>query len=166
MDSDVNPTDQHVDQVWDTPSHSEIIELTKAHVEAMEMTNDDLVWVQAGMHHVLLTTIGRKTGNEHKVALPTWKNKDGDRIVVASFAGAIAHPSWFVNLKDKQANPKVKVQVQDGKYWSDAQILGSDERNETWRQLCADRAWYATYQGKTDRVIPLVKLPVTEQIES
>ena len=42
MESDINPTDQHVDQVWDTPSHSEIIELTKAHVEAMEMTNDDL----------------------------------------------------------------------------------------------------------------------------
>ena len=78
MESDISPTDQHVDQVWDTPSHSEIIELTKAHVEAMEMTNDDLVWVQAGMHHVLLTTIGRKTGKEHKVALPTWKNQDGD----------------------------------------------------------------------------------------
>ena len=37
---------------------------------------------------------------------------------------------------------------------------------KTWQRLCADRAWYETYQGKTDRVIPLVKLPVTEQIES
>ena len=85
---------------------------------------------------------------------------------VASFAGATTNPSWFINLKDKQANPKVKVQVQDGKYWSDAQILDNDERDETWRRLCADRAWYETYQGKTDRIIPLVKLPLTQQIES
>ena len=59
MGSHYKPTDQHVDQVWDTPTHSEIIDLTKMHVEAMEVTDDDLVWVQAGMHHVLLTTIGR-----------------------------------------------------------------------------------------------------------
>ena len=66
-------TDQYVDQVWDTPSHEEIVDLTKVHVEAMEMTNDDMVWVQAGMHHVLLTTVGRKSGNQHKVALPIWR---------------------------------------------------------------------------------------------
>ena len=164
MGSYYKPTDQHVDQVWDTPTHSEIIDLTKMHVEAMEVTDDDLVWVQAGMHHVLLTTIGRKTGNEHKVALPTWKNTDGDRIVVASFAGATSNPSWFVNLKDKKANPRVKVQVQNGKFWSEPEILKGDERSETWNQLCADRAWYETYQGKTERIIPLVKLPETEPI--
>ena len=75
MESDINPTDQHVDQVWDTPSHSEIVELTKAHVEAMEMTNDDVVWVQAGMHHVLLTTIGRKQGRNTKSPFPLGKIK-------------------------------------------------------------------------------------------
>ena len=75
------PTDQHVEQAWETPSHEEIISLTKTHVEAVEITDDDLVWVQAGMEHILLTTIGRKTGILHKVALPTWKDSNEERII-------------------------------------------------------------------------------------
>ena len=75
-EEDLKPTDQYVEQVWETPSHNEIVDLTKVHVEAMEMTSDDMVWVQAGMHHVLLTTIGRKSGNRHKVALPIWKDRN------------------------------------------------------------------------------------------
>ena len=55
MSDELQPTEQHVEQIWDTPSRPEIVELTKTHVQAMEMTDDDLVWVQAGMHHVLLT---------------------------------------------------------------------------------------------------------------
>ncbi len=158
-------TDQYVEQIWETPSHNDIVDLTKVHVEAMEMTNDDMVWVQAGMHHVLLTTIGRKSGNRHKVALPTWKDRNGNRIVVASFAGADRSPSWFVNLRDKKANPRLLCQVQDGKFWSEPEILEGEEYEIVWGQLCADRAWYADYQDRTSRKIPLVRLPETERIE-
>ena len=48
----------------------------------------DEVWVQAGMHHVTVQTVGRKSGNAHKIALPIWRDANGHRIVVASFAGA------------------------------------------------------------------------------
>ena len=157
-------TDQYVEQVWETPTHEEIVGLTKVHVEAMEMTNDDMVWVQAGMHHVLLTTVGRKSGKEHKVALPTWKDSNGVRVVVASFAGADKHPSWFVNLCDKKSNPRLLCQVQTRKFWSEPEILKGKDRDLTWRQLCADRAWYENYQNRTDRMIPLVRLPETEEI--
>ena len=158
-------TDQYVDQVWDTPSHEEIVDLTKVHVEAMEMTNDDMVWVQAGMHHVLLTTVGRKSRNQHKVALPTWRDRNGIRIVVASFAGSDKNPSWYLNLRDKETNPKLLCLVQDGKFWSEPEILEGQERETIWGQLCADRAWYADYQDKTSRKIPLVRLPETERID-
>ena len=114
MSDELQPTEQYVEQIWETPSRPEIVELTKTHVQAMEMTDDDLVWVQAGMHHVLLTTIGRKSGKEHKVALPTWKDKNGVRVVVASFAGADKSPSWFINLRDREANPKILCLVHDG----------------------------------------------------
>lgn len=157
-------SEQKVEQAWETPSHDEIVELTKMHVGAMDQTDDDIVWVQAGMHHVLLHTIGRKSGNEHRVALPTWNDSDGHRIVVASFAGAERHPSWFINLRDRDANPRVRVKVQDGHFWSDQQILEGTERDEIWAQLLADRAWYADYQKRTDRTIPLVRLPETEII--
>ena len=165
MPDELQPTEQYVEQIWETPSRPEIVELTKTHVQAMEMTDDDLVWVQAGMHHVLLTTIGRKSGKEHKVALPTWKDKNGVRVVVASFAGADKSPSWFINLRDREANPKILCQVQDGKFWSEPEILEGDERNIVWRQLCTDRAWYENYQSRTDRQIPLVRLPETQAIK-
>lgn len=152
------PTEQRVEMAWETPTHDAIVELTKGHVQAMETMTDDAVWVQAGMHHVLLYTIGRRSGVEHKVALPTWNDPDGHRIVVASFAGATDHPSWFLNLCDRAANPRVRCRVQDGEFWSVPEILEGAEREEMWGRLTADRSWYLTYQEKTERQIPLVRL--------
>jgi len=124
----------------------------------------DEVWVQAGMHHVLLRTIGRTSGKEHKVALPFWRDPNGDRVVVASFAGAEKNPSWFVNLHDRDANPEVYVRVQGGEFWSVPDILDGDDYTATWAGLVADRAWYTDYQAKTDRRIPLVRLPETRPV--
>ena len=114
---------QRVEQVWETPPLDEIPKLSRAHVEVMEVSDDDAVWQQAGMHHVLLRTIGRTTGREHKVALPTWLDPDGRRIVVASFAGAVQHPQWYRNLEDRVANPEVLCRVQGQQYWSEPVIL-------------------------------------------
>ena len=155
-------TDQHVEQAWETPSQEEIPVITKMHVSALESSDDDAVWVQAGMHHVLLSTIGRKSGDTHKVALPFWRDPDGGRVVVASFAGATKDPAWFVNLADRSANPKVLVRVQGGSYWSEPEILDGDEYDRIWKLLNEDRAWYDNYQAKTERRIPLVRLPETD----
>ena len=152
---------QKVEQFWQTPSHDEIPVLTRAHVEAMETMDDDIVWVQAGMQHVLVHTIGRKSGNEHSVALPTWLDSTGDRIVVASFAGAKHDPSWFINLQDRAANPEVLCIVQRGRFWSVPEVLDGDDYDTIWALLTADRAWYNDYQAKTERRIPLVRLPET-----
>lgn len=158
-------TDQRVEQEWETPALDEIVELTKMHVSAMETSDDDLVWQQVGMHHVLLYSIGRKSGREHKVALPTWNDPDGHRIVVASFAGAPGHPSWYLNIADRDANPRVRCRVQGGAFWSDHELLtDGPERDRLWDLLVEDRAWYATYQAKTGRTIALVRLPETEPI--
>ena len=159
------PSSQKVEQAWETPSHDEIVTLTAAHVGAMESPLEgpaiDDVWQQAGMHHVMLRTVGRKSGKEHKVALPTWRDGQDRRVVVASFAGADGHPAWYLNLADRDANPEVLVKHQGGEYWSVPDILEGDEYERTWALLTADRAWYNDYQAKTDRRIPLVALPET-----
>jgi deazaflavin-dependent oxidoreductase (nitroreductase family) len=161
--SDQARTEQHVEQVWETPPLDEIPKLSAAHVEAMESMDDiDEVWQQAGMHHVLLSTVGRKSGATHKVALPTWLDPEGRRVVVASFAGAPGHPSWYLNLSDRAANPEVRVRVQGGReFWSEPEILDGAEYDRIWNLLTADRAWYGNYQAKTERRIPLVRLPET-----
>ena len=134
-------TEQKVEQVWDTPSEEEIPKITKMHVSAMETTDDDAVWVQVGMHHVLVRT------------------------VVASFAGAEKHPAWFLNLRDREANPEVLVRVQGGEFWSVPDILEEgDEHDRLWALMIEDRAWYADYQAKTERTIPLVRLPETRPV--
>ena len=158
-------TEQRVEQAWETPTAEEIPVITKMHVQALEASDDDAVWVQVGMHHVLLQTIGRKTGTVHKVALPFWRDPDGVPVVVASFAGAPRDPSWFTNLADTTANPKVLCRVQGGSYWSVPEVLEGDEHTRIWNLLVQDRAWYDDYQAKTERTIPLVRLPETEPVE-
>ena len=88
---------QKVVMEWETPTHAEIIEITKAHIVGMEASDDDAVWCVVGMHHGLVHTGGRRSGNEHKVALPVWRDADGHRIVVGSFAGATKDPAWVLN---------------------------------------------------------------------
>lgn len=134
------------------------MKITRVHVPALEASDDDAVWVAAGMRHVVITTVGRRTGNEHKVSLPYWMDPDGHRIVIASFAGAERHPAWYLNLTDRTANPTVHVRIQGGEYDARADILDGDDYDSTWSALIADRPWYADYQSRTERRIPLVRL--------
>jgi deazaflavin-dependent oxidoreductase (nitroreductase family) len=113
------------------------------------------------MHHLLLRTIGRRSGNVHKVALPFWRAPDGHRIVVASFSGAPTDPAWYLNLADRTANPEVHVRVQGGQYWSTPEVLEGEAYDATWAALLVDRPHYADYQAGTERRIPLVRLPET-----
>jgi deazaflavin-dependent oxidoreductase (nitroreductase family) len=140
------------------PPRDQIPAISRAHVGAMEVSDDDAIWCAAGMHHVILRTAGRRSGNEHKVALPYWRDPDGHRIVVASYAGAPQHPSWYLNLEDRVANPEVLARVQGGSFWAEAEILGGDEYVRIWELLTADRAYYKDYLRRTDRTIPLVRL--------
>ncbi len=59
------------------------------------------------------------------------------------------------NLSDREANPEVKIRVQQGPFWADAQVLDGSDYAETWAGLTADRPWYDDYQSRTDRRIPL-----------
>lgn len=158
------PTDQYVEMKWETPSHDEITQISRNHVAVLETSDDDAVWIVAGMHHVLLTTVGRKSGQRHKVALPFWRDPDGTRIVVGSFAGAPKHPAWYLNLSDRTANPEIHVRVQGGEYWSVPEEVGDDEYEQIWKLLTEDRAWYDNYRAKTDRRIPLIRLPETRSV--
>jgi deazaflavin-dependent oxidoreductase (nitroreductase family) len=143
---------------FDTPSRDQIVVISREHVAMMEGSDADEAWVWVGMHHVLLHTVGRRSGTEHKVALPFWRDPDGHRIVVASFAGAAKDPAWFLNLADRAANPQVKVRVQGGVFWADAEILDGADYECSWALLVADRPHYLDYQAKTERRIPLVRL--------
>jgi F420H(2)-dependent quinone reductase len=145
-------------QPFQEPPHSQIPAITASHVAAMENSDAGEVWIAAGMRHLILRTIGRRSGTEHKVALPYWVDLDGHHIVVASFAGADTHPAWYLNLTDPDRNGQVLVSEQHESYSASPQILDGDDYRRMWNALCADRPFYNEYQTRTSRRIPLVRL--------
>ena len=144
-------------EAFDEPTRDEIPGISRQHTAFLETTDAEEAWIIAGMDHVILHTVGRRSGNEHKVTLPFWYDPEGRRVVVGSFAGAPQHPAWVLNLQDRTANPKVKIRVRGGLYECDAVVLEGDERQRIWDLLTADREYYRDYQSRTDRQLPLVR---------
>jgi len=143
---------------FEEPPLEQIPVYSAMHVAAMDTTDSDEAWIGAGMKQLMLCTVGRKSGKEHRVALPYWVDGDGQHVVVASFAGAPQHPAWYLNLADRNANPEVLVKEREESYWADAQVLDGDDYQATWDALTADRTYYRDYQTRCDRRIPLVRL--------
>ena len=143
---------------FDEPAYADIPRTTREQVRAMEASPTAGEWNGAGMPHCILRTVGRRSGREHKVALPYWFDPLGHRVVCASFAGGPRHPAWYLNLLDRRTNPEVRVRTQHRGFWAAAAVLEGDEYERIWAALIADRPFYADYQSRTPRKLPLVRL--------
>ncbi|MEC3979191.1 nitroreductase family deazaflavin-dependent oxidoreductase [Amycolatopsis sp. H20-H5] len=125
------------------------------HVRRYEETDGEVGhdW-QDGVPALVLTTTGRKTGEERKFAL-IYQIVDGNAVIVASKGGAPNHPGWYFNL---EAKPEVQVQVKADKYTAHARTAEGAERAKLWEALAKVWPDYNEYQKKTDREIPVVVL--------
>jgi deazaflavin-dependent oxidoreductase (nitroreductase family) len=104
---------------------------------------------------LLLTTIGRKSGQKYVFPLFYRENGTGGYIIVASKGGAPAHPQWYLNLV---AHPEVEVQVGTKKLKAKARTVSGAERARLWEKALEFWPPYADYAKKTDREIPVVVL--------
>ena len=108
---------------------------------------------------LLLTTTGAKTGRRRETTLgwfPDEERGNGSRLVVASNAGAAAHPSWYVNLARRPDGAGIEV---DGhKFAVNAESLHGAERERAWKRVVALAPGYGKYGQQTDREIPVVRL--------
>jgi len=110
-----------------------------------------------GVQTLLLTTLGRRSGQWRRTALIY--GRDGDRfIVVASKGGAPQHPAWYLNLVD---HPQVRVQVGADKFTAQARTASSEEKARLWPQMTKVWPDYDGYQERTRRDIPVVILERT-----
>lgn len=125
------------------------------HVSRYEETDGEVghEW-QEGVPTLIVTTTGRKTGEERKSPL-IYQIVDGNAVIVASKSGAPSHPGWYFNL---QADPEVGVQVKADKYTARARTAEGEERTKLWDALAKVWPLYNEYQKKTDREIPVVVL--------
>ena len=126
----------------------------ESHVRAYRETGGERGYIWNNATILLLTTTGRKSGEQKTV--PLIFVEDGDNyVIIASLGGAPRHPVWYLNI---EANPRVTVQVKDKVFDADARTADSPERERLWAK--AREAWpqYDDYQAKTSREIPVVVL--------
>ena len=124
------------------------------HVRRYRETNGEVGYIWNGVPTLLLTTIGRRTGEARTTPLIFGRDEE-DFLVVASMGGAPTHPNWYQNLL---AQPSADIQVRADRISVRAATAGDAERPRLWK-IVTD-AWpnYDVYQSRTDRVIPLVVL--------
>lgn len=126
----------------------------KSHVEQYLATNGEEGHVWNGVPTLLLTTTGRRSGEQ--LLLPLIYGEDAGRhIIVASRGGAPEHPDWYKNLV---ANPAVQVQVRGERFAARARSANADEKPGLWKLMAGIWPAYDDYQTKTDRPIPVVIL--------
>ena len=100
----------------------------------------------------LLTTTGRKSGQERTV--PLLYLRDGhDVVLVASQGGLPKNPAWYYNLR---ADPAVRIQIGSREIAYTASEADETQRARLWPRLVELYADFDTYAAWTDRTIPVV----------
>jgi deazaflavin-dependent oxidoreductase (nitroreductase family) len=126
----------------------------KEHVDRYRATDGEEGHDWQGTQTLLLTTTGRKSGEERTTPLIYGRRGD-DYLIVASKGGADAPPAWYLNL---EANPDAEIQVKGDRFKVRARDAGQEEKPEVWQTMTGEWPAYDEYQTKTDRQIPVVVL--------
>ena len=107
-----------------------------------------------GTQTLLLTTTGRRTGEERTTPLIYGRDGD-DYLVVASKGGSDEPPAWYLNLA---AKPEVGVQGKGDRFRARARTASAEEKARMWKTMVAEWPSYDDYQASTERDIPVVVL--------
>jgi F420H(2)-dependent quinone reductase len=111
----------------------------------------------SGLPTLLLTCIGRKSGEQRTVPLVFLRNGE-DMVIVGSLAGYDQHPAWSRNIS---ANPQCWVQLDRRKMTAVARQATEKERQELWPKLIALLPLWNLFQQQTERPFPIVILSPT-----
>ena len=125
------------------------------HVRVYRETGGERGYEWRGTTILLLTTTGRKSGEDRTTPL-IHREIDGRWVIVASKGGAPEHPAWYenINASDGEATIQVKADVIPVV----ANEAEGDERSRLWSKMTEVWPDYDDYQTKTDREIPVVVL--------
>jgi deazaflavin-dependent oxidoreductase (nitroreductase family) len=124
------------------------------HVRVYRETAGERGYRWRGTTILLLTTVGRKSGEQRTT--PLIHRTDGERwVVVASKGGAPENPGWYENL---QADPDATIQVKGDVIDVRASTAEGEERERLWKLMAEVWPAYDEYQQRTGRQIPVVVL--------
>lgn len=109
--------------------------------------------VSMGHRLVIVTTKGAKTNRLRTTPLVAFPRSDG-WIVVAASSGR-RNPGWYHNML---AHPDVVVEKDAHSAGMVAREVVGAEREAMWRSVLEEEPAYASFQEKTERVIPIMLL--------
>ena len=108
------------------------------------------------MPALVLTTVGRKSGELRRAPLAYIPDGDGSWLIIAAYAGAVNNPAWYHNLA---AHPdRVSVELDGRTHHVTVEELHGPQRERAWNQIVAANKRFAQYQDKTDRQLPVIRL--------
>ena len=108
------------------------------------------------MPALVLTTIGRKSGQLRRTPLAYIPDGDGNWLIIAAYAGAVNNPAWYHNIA---AHPdRVRVELDGRAHDVTVDELHGRAREQAWKQIVAANDRFAKYQQKTDRQLPVIRL--------
>jgi deazaflavin-dependent oxidoreductase (nitroreductase family) len=103
---------------------------------------------------LLLHHVGRRSGEARVTPLLYLRDGD-DLVIVGSMGGTPKHPAWFHNVR---AQPDTVVEVGRERRAVRARVARPDERERLWPRLVEHYPAFHSYQGRTEREIPVVIL--------
>ena len=131
-------------------------EWVRKNVEEYEATNGEKGGTLRGTRYpvVVITSVGATSGNLRKNPVMRVE-RDGAYLAVASKGGAPDDPAWVENFRQ---HPEVELQDKAEKHTYRVRELSGAERDDWWDHAVATWPTYASYQKKTDRLIPIFLL--------
>ena len=108
-----------------------------------------------GRSLVLVHHLGAKSGQERVNPVANIPEAEGSRLIAASAAGADKNPDWYHNLL---AHPDVTIETPEGVEQVHVTDLQGAERDAAWERFKQMSDGFRSYEEKTDRVIPVLRL--------
>ena len=109
----------------------------------------------SGIPTVMLTTVGRRSGQLRSVPLAGIPHGD-EVVLIASNWGRSMHPAWYLNLR---AQPKAQLLIGGCSRSYVAREASGAEREDYWRKAVEVYPGYAAYVQRTGgRKIPVMVL--------
>jgi F420H(2)-dependent quinone reductase len=110
-----------------------------------------------GMPVLLITVAGRKTGEPHTTPVLYFED-DGKFLVTGSGSGSVKEPQWFKNLRHTE---QAEIDIGRRKIPVNVAIASDEQRGILWQRLLLRAPFFADYQRKVERQIPMAILTAT-----
>lgn len=138
---------------WDM-SNSHTKTVNDAVMEALRGNKGKIPGELENVPALIITTTGAKTGKKRTLPLACQKI-NGRLIIIASMGGAPRNPPWFHNLLHC---PDVWVEKDGERFSAHAVVTEGDDRDHLFQIVCENLPVFATYQERTERIIPVIEL--------